>query len=75
MFDNTAKIWKKKSAEYRLYNILANGSDLFVTNIPDSAIHSFRNNFQLHIDEIVLYARDTSFWNEKNQGTVVTDWG
>lgn len=75
MFDNTAKIWKKKSAEYRLYNNLANGSDLFVTNIPDGAIHSFRNNFQLHIDEIVLYARDTSFWNEKNQGTVVTDWG
>ena len=75
MFDNTAKIWKKKSAEYRLYNNLANGSDLFVSNIPDNAIHSFRNNFQLHIDEIILYARDTSFWNDKNQGTVVTDWG
>lgn len=75
MFDNTAKIWKKKSAEYRLYSNLANGNDLFVSNIPDNAIHSFRNNFQLHIDEIVLYARDTSFWNDKNQGTVVTDWG
>ena len=75
MFDNTAKIWKKKSAEYRLYSNLANGNDLFVSNIPDNAIHSFRNNFQLHIDEIILYARDTSFWNDKNQGTVVTDWG
>ena len=50
MFDNTAKIWKKKSAEYRLYSNLANGNDLFVSNIPDNAIHSFRNNFQLHID-------------------------
>ena len=73
MFDNTASVFRKVAYSFR--SSINNNNDLFVYPVPDSAIHSFRNNFQLHIDEIVLYARDTSFWNEKNQGTVVTDWG
>lgn len=55
---------------------LTNGSDLFIyPNIPDSIIGDVRSNFKLHIDEQILYFRDTSFWNDKNQGTVITDLG
>lgn len=35
----------------------------------------FRTHFNVGNDETLLYCRDTSFWNEKNQGCVVTDWG
>lgn len=73
MYNNdTAKVFWKSDTNLRGLN---NGSDLFIYPVPDYAIHLLRNNFQLNIDEIVLYARDTSFWNNKNQGTVVTDWG
>lgn len=56
--------------------VLDNNIDLLIyPNVPDDAVNKLRNHFQLHIDEVVLYVRDTSFWNERNQGTVVTDWG
>lgn len=75
MFDNTAKIFIDE-ANARNLGILDNGYDLYIyPNIPDSAINVFRNHFKLHIDEIILFARDTSFWNNKNQGAIVTDWG
>lgn len=57
-------------------SVLDNGSDLFVYGfIPHSIIGKVRKPFQLHVDEEVLWVRDTSFWNEGNQGLVVTDWG
>ena len=60
MFDNTASVFRKVGYSF---SSIENNNDLFVYPVLDSAIHSLRNNFQLHIDEIVLYARDTSFWN------------
>lgn len=35
----------------------------------------FRNNFGLSEAEELLYCRDTSFFNTRDQGMVVTDWG
>lgn len=51
-----------------------NNSDIFVN--PNTSISSsFRQNFGLSFDDKVLFCRDTSFWNEKNQGVVVTNNG
>lgn len=75
MFDATVQVFKK-SLYLKVIRNLKNDNDLFVyPSIPDSVIHELRSNFQLHIDEVVLYVRDTSFWNDRNQGVVVTDWG
>lgn len=35
----------------------------------------FRNNFNVGMDEVMLYTRDTSFWSNRNQGMVLTDLG
>ena len=57
-------------------SIFDNGADLFVYgSIPHNVIGKVRGPFNLHIDEEILWVRDTSFWNEGNQGLVVTDWG
>lgn len=32
-----------------------------------------RQSFNIDNDENILFIRDTSFWNERNQGTVITD--
>lgn len=51
-----------------------NNSDIFVN--PNSSICSlFRQNFGLSFEDKVLFCRDTSFWNERNQGVVVTNNG
>jgi len=54
---------------------LANGSDLFICVIPDAIKAAFRNGFDIDIEEELLWARDTSFWNNRNQGLVITDRG
>ncbi len=75
MFEETTKVFRRIYQEWKL-KLLDNNVDLLISpNIPDDVINKVRSNFQLHIDEIILYVRDTSFWNERNQGTVVTDWG
>lgn len=53
----------------------SNGTDLFVWDIPDEVRYEVRLKFDIHVDETILYVRDTSFWNNRNQGTIVTDWG
>ncbi len=75
MFDTTVQVFTEWANECSL-SVLDNGIDLFVyPAIPDNVLHLLRRNFQLHIDEVVLFVRDTSFWNDRNQGAVVTDWG
>lgn len=75
MFDTTKNVFVQMSEE-KCLSLIENGNDLLIyPDIPDGVINKLRNNFQLHIDEIILYMRDTSFWNSRNQGTVVTDWG
>lgn len=44
-------------------------------SMDDSTRRTLRNNFGIPIDEEILFARDTSFWNDKNQGAVITDGG
>ena len=41
---------------------------------PSSQMKSeVRQFFNIDNDEEILFIRDTSFWNERNQGTVITD--
>ena len=54
--------------------VTSNDSDLFIyPNVPDSVKNDIRRNFKLLLDEEILYVRDSSFWDERNQGLVVTD--
>lgn len=42
--------------------------------LPSSQMKSeVRQFFNIDNDEEILFIRDTSFWNERNQGTVITD--
>lgn len=53
---------------------LHNGYDLYI--MPDDNERAdISSDFNLHVDEEVLLLRDTGFWNSKDQGCVVTDWG
>ena len=53
-----------------------NGTDLFVYPlIPDDVKYQIRRNFDLSLDEEILYVRDSSSWNDRNQGVVLTDCG
>ena len=62
-------------AEKNLVQVIgANTSDLCIyPSIPNDAKYKIRSNFDLALDEEILYLRDTSFWNSRNQGLVVTD--
>lgn len=54
--------------------VTSNDSDLFIyPNIPEDVKNDVRRNFQLLLDEEILYVRDSSFWNNRNQGLVITD--
>lgn len=44
-----------------------------MTNISDTAKASIRDNFNLDIDEQILFFNDTSFLGNKNQGLVITN--
>lgn len=41
-------------------------------NIPDEKRASARNNFNISLDDEILFIKDTSFWNNVNQGMVIT---
>lgn len=51
--------------------------DLFI--YPDisknDVAYYVRREFKIPYEEEILFVRDTSFWNNKNQGLVITDWG
>ena len=51
----------------------ANGTDCLLLDISDTIKSSIRRNFDLGLDEQILWVRDTSFWGSKNQGLVITD--
>lgn len=54
----------------------ANVSDCMVyPNIPEEAKSLSRQNFGINYNEQILFVRDTSFWNSRNQGLVLTDGG
>ena len=64
------QIFKGGSEFYRQY---ANGLDLLIYPISESIRSEVRPNFNIDRDEEILLIRDTSFWNTRNQGLVLTD--
>ncbi len=70
--ENVFHAFVKKYGEH----LTANSSDVLVApHIPADAVSSVRANFCISSKDTVLYVRDTSFQNERNQGIVVTDRG
>lgn len=54
----------------------ANGNDCFVyPNIPEAVRATIRSNFGIGNEDNILLIRDTSFWNNRDQGLVITDIG
>lgn len=45
------------------------------SNYPICDKRNFRINFGVDEDEELIYCRDTSFWDSRDQGCVITDWG
>ena len=43
--------------------------------IPEEAKSTVRMNFGIGYNEQILFVRDTSFWDSRNQGLVITDGG
>lgn len=66
------EIFRRGVTKYRLTSY-DNNSDCFILNIPDTKKRDFRQNFNIPLDETILMGRDTSFWNNANQGVVITD--
>lgn len=53
-----------------------NKTDLFIyPNIPSDVKHAIRISWGIDLDKEILYVRDSSFWNDRNQGLVITDCG
>ena len=52
---------------------LHNGNDCFILTFPTETEKKFKTNFHLAEDEQILMARDTSEWNTKKEGLVITD--
>ena len=44
-----------------------------VYNISDEIKSEIRNSFNIDINEEIIFIRDTSFFNSRNQGLVITD--
>lgn len=52
-----------------------NDTDCFAYDIPDDVKSEVRQNFEIDHKEQILFVRDTSFWNSRDQGLVLTDDG
>lgn len=66
----------KNMPMYLNFFVRPNSTDLFIyPNIPSDVKHAIRMNWGIDLDEEILYVRDSSFWNDRNQGLVITDCG
>lgn len=52
---------------------LHNGKDCFILDVPEKVERLFRKHFMLGENERILLARDTSTWNRRNEGLIITD--
>lgn len=59
----------------KFYKSFDNGNDLLIYPITERFRAQARSNFKLDREEEILVIRDTSFWNDKNQGLVITNMG
>lgn len=62
-----SSIWRKENE--------SNDYDCFVGNIPEDVKNNVRNVFGINYNEQILFVRDSSFWNSRDQGLVLTDGG
>ena len=65
-------IFKDYSSFWAKYT---NTSDFMYVKIDNETKNNMRQNFGVSYNEEVLFIRDTSFWNSRNQGLVLTDNG
>lgn len=68
IFKEGRRIWAREGE-------LTQTDCLAYPQIPDWAKSFVRPNFGISCNEEILFIRDTSFWDSKNQGIVVTDGG
>ena len=70
-------VWGYKNMPmYLNFFVCPNSTDLFIyPNIPSDVKHAICMNWGINLDEEILYVRDSSFWNDRNQGLVITDCG
>lgn len=55
---------------------VGNGDDCLVyPNIGESVLSDVRLHFSIDRNETIILVRDTSFWNSRDQGLVITDQG
>lgn len=55
---------------------VANGEDCLVyPNIGERVLSDVRLHFSIDRNETIILVRDTSFWNSRDQGLVITDQG
>ena len=52
-----------------------NQSDCCISPVPEDIKSQMRQNFGIDYNEQILFIRDTSFWNSRDQGLVLTDNG
>lgn len=68
IFKNGRQIWVKEGE--------LTSTDCFASpQIPEEAKSAARMNFGINYSEQILFIRDSSFWNSRNQGLVITDGG
>lgn len=65
----------KAFMENRRFHISNNTDTFYSSAIPAAVKHDVRRNFGIDIEEEILMVRDTSFWNTRDQGCVITDGG
>lgn len=63
------------SHQLNIFWILTNDTDQYYGSVPSDVKSAVRANFNVGIDEEILMVRDTSFWNSRDQGLVITDCG
>ena len=52
-----------------------NNTDCCTEPVPEDIKSQMRQNFGIDYGEQILFIRDTSFWNSRDQGLVLTDGG
>ncbi len=69
-----SKVFSKQVSSSNWWSLHCNGNKNDCALFPSSQMKSeVRQHFNIDNDEEILFIRDTSFWNNRDQGTVITD--
>lgn len=66
-------IYNKKNTKVWGWGTNNNTSDCIASEIPEYIKSQIRQNFDIGYNEEILFVRDTSFWDNRDQGLVITD--